>query len=155
VMPAAIATPFFEHSANYTGRAVKPPRPIYDPEHVARSIVAAAYHPRREVFVGGAARAMNVLHALAPTLYEQTARALTDFDHFQDRAAAPTPGAVLNPVPAGTGVRGGWRAPRESRRHPTSAGSRIAVAWMGLTQKGSTTRTAMPDVASSACAASA
>ena len=121
VMPAAIDTPFFEHSANYTGRAVKPPRPIYDPEHVARSIVAAAYHPRREVFVGGAARAMNALHALAPTLYEQTARALTDFDHFQDRAAAPTPGAVLDPVPAGTGVRGGWRAPRESRRHPTRA----------------------------------
>ena len=121
VMPAAIDTPFFEHSANYTGRAVKPPRPIYDPEHVARSIVAAAYHPRREVFVGGAARAMNALHALAPTLYEQTARALTDFDHFQDRAAAPTPGAVLDPVPTGTGVRGGWRAPRESRRHPTRA----------------------------------
>jgi len=64
---------------------------------------------------------MNALHALAPTLYEQTARALTDFDHFQDRAAAPTPGAVLDPVPAGTGVRGSWRAPRESRRHPTRA----------------------------------
>jgi short-subunit dehydrogenase len=121
VMPAAIDTPFFEHSANYTGRAVKPPRPVYDPDDVAAAIVSAAHRPRREVFVGGAARAMNALHALLPALYEQAARALSDFDHFQDRAAAPTPGAVLEPALSGTGIRGGWRAPRGAARHPTRA----------------------------------
>jgi short-subunit dehydrogenase len=121
VMPAAMDTPFFEHSANYTGRAVKPPRPVYDPDDVARAIVAAAERPRREVFVGGAARAMNALHALAPTLYEQAARALTDFDQFEERPAPSTPGAVLDPVPSGTGVRGGWRAWRATHRSPTRA----------------------------------
>jgi short-subunit dehydrogenase len=120
VMPAAIDTPFFAHCANYTGRGVKPPRPVYDPDDVAAAIVGAARRPRREVFVGGAARAMNALHMLLPPpLYEQAARALTDFDHFQGGAASPTAGAVLDAVPFGTDIRGGWRAPRE--RQPTRA----------------------------------
>jgi len=121
IMPAAIDTPFFEHAANYTGRAVKPPRPVYDPDHVARTIVRAANRPRREIFVGGAAWAMHALHALAPTLYEQAARSLTDFDHFQDRTAGPTPGAVFAPVPSGVDVRGGWRAHSAANRQPTRA----------------------------------
>jgi short-subunit dehydrogenase len=121
IMPAVIDTPFFEHSANYTGRAVKPPRPVYDPDDVARAIVGSARRPRREVFVGGAARAMNALHSIAPALYEQTARTMTDYDHFQDRTAGPTPGAVLAPVPSGTDIRGGWRARRGPRQSPTRA----------------------------------
>ena len=120
-MPASIDTPFFEHSANYTGRAVKPPRPVYDPDDVARAIVRSAHRPRREVFVGGAARAMNALHSMAPGLYEQTARTMTDYDHFQDRTAGPTAGAVLAPVASGTGIRGGWRAHRGTGTQPSRA----------------------------------
>src|SRR5262249_56113611 len=97
IMPAAIDTPFFEHAANYTGRALKPPRPVYDPTDVASTIVRAAEHPRREIFVGVAARAMHVLHAVSPPLYDQVARTLTDFDHFQDRTPAPTPAPALPP----------------------------------------------------------
>jgi short-subunit dehydrogenase len=121
ILPAAIDTPFFEHSANYTGRAVKPPRPVYDPGDVARAIVRSARRPRREVFVGGAARTLSALHSMAPALYEQTARTMTDYDHFQDRTAGPTPGAVLAPVASGTDIRGGWRARRDTRRQPTRA----------------------------------
>jgi short-subunit dehydrogenase len=121
IMPAAIDTPFVEHSANYTGRALKPPRPVYDPEDVASTIVRAAEHPRREIFVGGVARALNVLHTMSPELYEQVARTMTDYDHFQDRTATPTPGAVLAPIASGTDIRGGWREPRSTRRQPTRA----------------------------------
>ena len=124
IMPAAIDTPFFEHSANYTGRALKPPRPVYDPNDVASTIVRAAEHPRREIFVGGAARAMHALHTMMPALYEQLARTMADYDHFQDRSAAPTPGAVLAPVASGTDIRGGWRtrAGTPARRYrPTRA----------------------------------
>src|SRR5262249_36028262 len=123
IMPAAIDTPFFEHSANYTGRALKPPRPVYDPNEVASTIVRAAEHPRREIFVGGAARAMHVLHAVSPALYEQVARTMTDYDHFQDRPTAPTPGAGMAPVGSGIDIDGGWRAPHgpSTRRPPTRA----------------------------------
>ena len=136
IMPATIDTPFFEHSANYTGRAIKPPRPVYDPEEVARTIVRAAQRPRREIFVGGAARAMNVLHAMVPALYEQAARTMTDYDHFQDRTAGPTPGAVLAPMASDTDIRGGWRTPRDTRRPPTrvvAIGAAIVVpAYLAL-----------------------
>ena len=121
LMPAAIDTPFFQHSANYTGRALKPPRPVYDPESVAAAIVDAARRPRRERFVGGSARAMHLLHVLAPALYERAARVMTDHDHFQDVAALPTAGAVLAPMSEGTEVRGGWRTASATRRRRRAA----------------------------------
>src|SRR5262249_30267817 len=125
IMPAAIDTPFFEHSANYPGRALKPPRPVYDPNEVASTIVRTAQHPRREIFVGGAAHAMNALHTMMPALYEQVARTMVDYDHFQDRTVGPTPGAVLAPVASGTDIRGGGRTPSTTpaARHPARAGA--------------------------------
>jgi hypothetical protein len=127
IMPAAMDTPFFEHSANYTGRALKPPRPVYDPERVAESIVTAASRPRRERFVGGAGRAFHLLHLLAPGLYERAARLVTDYDHFQDVPAAPTSGAVLAPMAEGTEVRGGWRAARSHRGKRAALGVALVV----------------------------
>ena len=128
IMPAAIDTPFFQHSANYTGRALKPPRPVYDPEDVADAIVRAAQRPRRERFVGTAARAMHLLHTLAPGLYERAARIMTDRDHFQTVPALPTPGAVLTPMSEGTEIRGGWRAtPAARRRRRVAIGAALLV----------------------------
>lgn len=127
VMPAAMDTPLFQHSANYTGRALKPPRPLYDPESVAAAIVDAARRPRRERFVGGSARAMHLLHVLAPALYERVARVMTDHDHFQDTPAPPTPGATLAPMAEGTAVRGGWRARATGRRRRAAVGVALIV----------------------------
>ncbi len=56
VMPATIDTPFFEHSGNYVGRALRAMPPVYTPERVARTIVNCTRFPRREVFVGNTAR---------------------------------------------------------------------------------------------------
>jgi short-subunit dehydrogenase len=116
ILPAAIDTPFFQHSANYTGRALKPPRPVYDPRDVARAIVDAARAPERERFVGGAARAMHLLHTVAPALYERAARFLTDHDHFRDVPTPPTPGAAFAPMAEGREVQGGWRAAGTTHR---------------------------------------
>ena len=54
LMPASIDTPIFQRAANYTGRAIKPLRPIVDVERVARTIVSLARRPRREAIVGNA-----------------------------------------------------------------------------------------------------
>ncbi|HYO72361.1 MAG TPA: SDR family oxidoreductase, partial [Archangium sp.] len=61
VMPATIDTPFFQHAANYTGRAAKAMPPVYPAERVARAIVGMARWPRREMFVGNSARQFNLL----------------------------------------------------------------------------------------------
>jgi NAD(P)-dependent dehydrogenase (short-subunit alcohol dehydrogenase family) len=110
VMPASIDTPFFQHAANYTGRAAKALNPVYDAEKVARTMVRCARRPKREVVVGSAGRMLALQHTLSLGLYERMAARLIDRDHFQDRPAPPTAGSLFEPMQEGTGVSGGWKA---------------------------------------------
>jgi short-subunit dehydrogenase len=108
VMPATIDTPFFRHSANYAGRAVKPLPPVYPVEKVARTIVKCAERPQREVFVGNAGRMIAFVHTFAPLLAEPMMAKQINSGHFKQEAAPPTPGNVLEPMQAGTGTSDGW-----------------------------------------------
>jgi short-subunit dehydrogenase len=108
VLPASIDTPLFQHAANYTGRAVKPMDPVYSAEQVADAVVKTILHPRREVFVGNAGRAVNVLRTLAPPLAEKIMASQVDKDHFQDRAAPSSEGNLMQPMTEFESVSGGW-----------------------------------------------
>ncbi len=108
VMPAAIDTPFFEHSGNFAGRPFKPIRPFYQPELVADTIVGLLERPRGEVFAGTMARPSSWLRSLAPGLFERTYGAMVERDHFLDEPQAPKTGNVFEPMPEGTDVHGGW-----------------------------------------------
>ncbi|WP_433274885.1 SDR family oxidoreductase [Pseudonocardia xinjiangensis] len=70
ILPAAIDTPFFEHSRSKVGAMPKPPPPVYAPEIVADTIVHAAEHPRREVAVGGVAVGFVAGQRLSPALLD-------------------------------------------------------------------------------------
>ncbi|HWG90050.1 MAG TPA: SDR family NAD(P)-dependent oxidoreductase [Candidatus Thermoplasmatota archaeon] len=110
VMPPPTDTPFYEHAANYTGRTVRPPQPVYDAETVAEAIVDCIRHPRREVAVGVASNFQQIAHAVAPRTYERAAVPYirrTMFEH--DESAPPTEGNVFHPIPEGTHVEGGWK----------------------------------------------
>ena len=48
----AVNTPQFDWALNRMGRRPQPVPPIYEPEVPARAIVFAAFHPRREIWVG-------------------------------------------------------------------------------------------------------
>ena len=72
-MPASIDTPFFQHGANYTGRAPKALNPVYDAEKVAKAIIRCAERPKREVIVGNAGRWLALQHCLSLGLYENMA----------------------------------------------------------------------------------
>lgn len=121
VMPPATDTNFYLHAANYTGHAVRPPSPVYEPETIAEAILACAERPRREVAVGATPKLQRFLHALFPALYERTSKPYGDEMLFLDAPAPPTPGSVLEPMAAGTTVHGGWKegetptAPRSER----------------------------------------
>jgi NAD(P)-dependent dehydrogenase (short-subunit alcohol dehydrogenase family) len=67
VLPATIDTPLFQHAANFTGRAVNAPPPVYAPEEVAEAIVQTILRPQREVAVGNTRR-MVAMRTLAPLL---------------------------------------------------------------------------------------
>lgn len=56
VKPSGIDTMFTVHAKNYMEKEPKLPSPVYAPELVADAILYAAQHPKRDVFVGGAAK---------------------------------------------------------------------------------------------------
>jgi short-subunit dehydrogenase len=56
--PSFVDTPTNVHSANYTGRALRPVPPVLSPERLAEAMVSLARRPRRALYVG-------VHHALA------------------------------------------------------------------------------------------
>jgi short-subunit dehydrogenase len=127
VMPGAIDTPFFQHAANHTGRAVKALNPVYTPERVAEAIVGCAARPRREVTVGLAAKAMGSSYALSKRLAERANGRVIHRDHFQDQPADPTSGNLHEPMALGEGPRGGWKGGATPTARRVAVGSAVAL----------------------------
>jgi NAD(P)-dependent dehydrogenase (short-subunit alcohol dehydrogenase family) len=74
IKPSGIATPFVEHARNFTGRNFQLPPPVYSPEEVANTILAAAETPIREITVGGGGRLLEMVRSLWPAASDWTAR---------------------------------------------------------------------------------
>ena len=125
VLPASIDTPLFQHAANYTGRAVKPLKPVYEAGQVADAIVELVESPTRERMVGAAGKAQSWFHTLAPGLAERGFARQVDRSHFQDAPADATPGNLFTPMNETTTVSGGWR---EDGRRIAPAAAIVAIA---------------------------
>lgn len=109
VMPWAVDTPYWVHSANYSGRRAQmvlldPPRAVVD------AIVRAAITPREQVAVGAKAKLACAGHRLAPRVGEHFAANVV---HAAQMELAPpatnTAGNLYRPVVEGQGVDGGLR----------------------------------------------
>ncbi|AKF84280.1 short-chain dehydrogenase [Myxococcus fulvus 124B02] len=133
VMPAAIDTPLWHHTANYTGWRVRPVEPVYTPERVARSILLVLRKPRAEVLVGPAARAFAAMHGLMPRIFERTMNGATEALHFEDERQGTTAGSLFHPMPEGTGTSGGYHSKgKQALRRLLFAGGLVATAaWLG------------------------
>lgn len=108
IMPWAVDTPFWEHAANYTG---KKPRQVLmdDPDKVVDAIVQTAKRPRKEVEVGYKVGLADFYKRLAPALMDNVASDLYAGELKKASTTQPTSGAVLAPMPSGTGVGGDVR----------------------------------------------
>ena len=110
VLPASMDTPFFEHTANYTGHKPVPIPPVYDPQQVVDAILSLAVKPQDEVSVGAAAAATVFGHHVARLLTEATMGKLTQIALIDKSEPAPdTEGGLYAPVSNGTEVTGGFR----------------------------------------------
>jgi NAD(P)-dependent dehydrogenase (short-subunit alcohol dehydrogenase family) len=115
VLPATIDTPFFDHGANFTGRAVKAMPPVYSPERVARAIVNVVRVPRREVIVGPLGRNLLMQAKLTPGLVEKMMALQVDKTHLARTKPAPASDGNLHQPASGTGsVHGGWNGKRRT-----------------------------------------
>jgi short-subunit dehydrogenase len=71
IRPASIDTPWTEHARNHMPFQPELPAPVYAAEVVADAILTCACKPRRDVFVGGAAKAFSILEHYAPRLTDK------------------------------------------------------------------------------------
>lgn len=110
VMPSAIDTPIFQHSANYTGRAIRALHPTYAAETVAKVIVSLIEKPRPEVIVGSAGKVAVARNASSPRRFEKEMSRYVDFDHFQRDSAPSTEGNLFRST-GPKAVSGGWNKP--------------------------------------------
>ncbi len=109
VYPGYVDTPTNLHSANRTGRELRPVPPVLDPEDVAEGIVGLALRPRRALHLG-LQHALALPYTLAPEATGLVAGPL--WERFLLRSGPPAPpsdGTLFEPVAEGTGTRGGWR----------------------------------------------
>lgn len=124
ILPSFVDTPLFQHAANYTGRGLKPAKPVYGPEKVARAILRAVRYPRREIVVGAPARVAMVSHAIAPDLTGKMLAKAVEAEHFQDRPAPASAGNILQPQAGYATASGGWRGHTGKRDEPDIGGMR-------------------------------
>ncbi len=136
VLPAAIDTPLWQHTANYTGWRIRPVEPVYTPERVAHAILRVLRHPKHEVFVGPAARTFAAMHGLMPRTFERTMNGVTEAQHFENQRQRPTSGSLFRPMPEGTGTSGGYHAGgKQWLRRLLFAGG-LAAAAVSLRRRG-------------------
>lgn len=125
VYPSFIDTPGIRDGANYTGHAIKPAPPVYDPRKVADAMVSLARRPRRTVPVGVVATIVRLAHAVTPGYARLAARTV-------ERALARAEpvhhcsGNLFQPPAGERRIDGGWRSPR-TRRNLLVAGAAVTA----------------------------
>jgi NAD(P)-dependent dehydrogenase (short-subunit alcohol dehydrogenase family) len=121
VYPAFLDTPGMQHAANYTGHYIKPAPPVYDPQRVARAVVALADHPQETITVGGAAIFLRLAALFAPRLSRRIAATMVDGYLKKAEPLPYTPGNVLLPVEYGTSIHGGWNSQADTAQRRKKA----------------------------------
>lgn len=138
VKPASIDTPFYGHARNYMDVEPVPTAPVYAPELVAEAILTCATRPTRDLYVGGAARAMGALAAVAPRLTDRfMERAMFDSQRSARPVAAHHADNLDAPLDSDGAERGGYRGTTLETSFYTQAALRpratlLAVAGLGL-----------------------
>ncbi|AFL54009.1 short-subunit dehydrogenase [Sinorhizobium fredii] len=129
VYPTFMDTPGVAHGANYTGRRLSVPPPVYDARRAARAVVRLAQYPRSAVTVGVVADLARLAHFLAPnTTSRLLARLTSSYLRRAPRAERSNGNLFRAPANPG-GIEGGWRS---ERRVPIAAVAAAAVVGLAL-----------------------
>ena len=71
IKPGSIDTGYVHHAKNYMDVEPQLPPPLYSAQAVAEAILYAAEHPMRDIYVGGAARAMAAVGQAFPRMADR------------------------------------------------------------------------------------
>jgi short-subunit dehydrogenase len=132
VYPSLVDTPGVSHGANYTGRRLKPLRPLLDPREVAAKIVTLLHHPRPTTTVGNLARAARYSQVIAPEVRGKAVRRFLDLALTRASSVPQSDGNLFKPAP-NHDVDGGYRrhSPLATVIGMGSVGL-AALLWLGI-----------------------
>ncbi|CRM87112.1 Putative oxidoreductase SadH [Pseudomonas sp. 22 E 5] len=126
IYPAVMDTPGFRDGGNFTGHALKPPPPVYDPHRVAQAMVACALQPRQSTTVGAAATVARIANFVLPA-FPQLSGWLTRFGLNRSPRCATSPGNLFAPATGERRVEGGWRQTGHPPYWLVAAGAALLV----------------------------
>ena len=103
----AINTPQFDWALNKMGKKAQPVPPIFQPEVAARAIVFAAFHPRRQIWVGWPTVKAILANRIAPGLVDRYLANTGYSGQLTDEPSpADAPSNLFKPVPGAYGAHG-------------------------------------------------
>ncbi|MBY4896076.1 SDR family oxidoreductase [Cupriavidus sp. AU9028] len=138
IKPAALDTPFAAHAKNYLEVEPDLPPPVYDPELAAEAILYAAEHPRRDMFVGAASKAMSSMAYHMPGVYDRVMRRFLGRAQRTNQPAGPLENNALYNATNDLVDRQGRPhvvkacAYSASTRHPVATGAMLIGASLGI-----------------------
>jgi short-subunit dehydrogenase len=107
----AVNTPQFDWALNKMDRRPQPVPPIFQPEVAARAIVFAAFHPRREVWVGMPTLKTILANRIAPGLLDRLLAKMGYSGQLtEEPKPAGAPGNLFETVPGAYGAHGRFDA---------------------------------------------
>ena len=113
MFPAFLDSPGIQHAANFTGHTLKPAPPVYDPQRLARAMVAVAKYPKDSVTVGSVSTFLKLAHFIMPGVTRAvTAKAIETYLKQADEVPE-TSGNLFDTVNYGTSIHGGWNSPAD------------------------------------------
>ncbi|NDV00308.1 SDR family oxidoreductase [Pseudoroseicyclus tamaricis] len=127
----AVNTPQFDWARNKTGHRAQPVPPIFEPEVIADAIHHAAFHPRREYWLGFSAAKAIVADKVAPALADRYLAATGYSGQLTDAAERDRPDNLYESVPGDVGARGRF-SDRASGTSPAIWASEHRDALLGL-----------------------
>jgi NAD(P)-dependent dehydrogenase (short-subunit alcohol dehydrogenase family) len=141
----AVNTPQFDWARNKTGQRAQPVPPVFQPEIPARAIVFAAFHPRRQTWIGFPTVKAILANRIAPGLIDRYLASAGYSGQLTGEAVpADSPGNLFEPVPGHYGAHGRFDSTARTRswevftsRHRNAMWACIAIgAVIGLAQLG-------------------
>ncbi len=124
ILPWAVDTPWWDHSANYSGGTPRMGH-MDDPDKVVKAIIKACIHPKEVIAVGWKAQGTYKAHRLMPNITERVAGDAAHKYQIKEAPQAPnTHGTLFEPMQSGTGIDGGVKERMKREKEAQSGDKR-------------------------------
>lgn len=122
VFPSFVDTPGPSHAANYTGKVLKPMKPVTPTSKVANTILKLVQNPKESTLVGGMAYLARLSAAINPRITRWSLVKLMD-NYFKQADPVPvTNGSIFEPTGLDNKISGGYTSKTKTSKAVKIAG---------------------------------